>query len=61
MIARAVTSANITVVRIVDTHIRRSPSASICTIDKTEARMDTIPKIVIRFMIVSLRACSTAS
>ena len=59
MIARAVTSANITVVRIVDTQIRRSPSASICTIDKTDARMDTIPKIVIRFMIGHIPGAGT--
>ena len=41
------------VVRIVDIQIQISPFERICTIDNTDAKMDTIPKIVMMLITVS--------
>lgn len=49
------------VVRIVDIQIQISPFERICTIDNTDAKMDTIPKIVMMLITVSLRARSVSA
>ena len=54
--AKTVTSASMMAVKIVEAQISRSPSARICTIDNTEARIDTIPNRVMMMITVSLRA-----
>ena len=59
--ASSVTSPSDTVVRMVDAHTRVSPAERICTIDNTDAKMDTMPNRVMMLTTASLRACSMAS
>lgn len=56
--AITVTSASAAVVKIVEIQITASPPDRIWTMDNTEARIDTMPKMVMILMTVSLRARS---
>lgn len=55
------TSSSATFVTIVVVQMKVPPLESVCTISKTEARIEITPKIVMRLTSVSLRARSKSS